>query len=201
VPVPAPATANLLKGMAFSSGAADCELLTPTGAALLRHFATAFGPMPAMAVERIGIGCGHRELDGKANVVRTFLGETTECAEGPNEKIVELKANIDDMTGEDLAFACDCIRAEGAKDVALIPVIMKKGRPGHILVVIAAEADADRLAAAILRETSTFGVRRTDCSRYALSRRIERGEDGVRVKYGEGYGVSKSKREFEDRHL
>lgn len=200
VPVPAPATANLLKGMAFSSGAADCELLTPTGAALLRHFATAFGPMPTMAVERIGIGCGHRELDGKANVVRTFLGETAACAEGPNEKIVELKANIDDMTGEDLAFACDRIRAEGAKDVALIPVIMKKGRPGHILVVIAAEADADRLAAAILRETSTFGVRRTDCSRYALSRRIERGEDGVRVKYGEGYGVSKSKREFEDRH-
>lgn len=200
VPVPAPATANLLNGIAFSSGAADCELLTPTGAALLRHFATTFGPMPTMAVERIGVGCGHRELDGKANVVRTFLGEAAECAEGPNEKIVELKANIDDMTGEDLAFACDRLRAEGAKDVALIPVIMKKGRPGHILVVIAAEADADRLAAAILRETSTFGVRRTDCSRYALNRRIERGEDGVRVKYGEGYGVSKSKREFEDRH-
>ena len=201
VPVPAPATANLLKGMAFSSGAADCELLTPTGAALLRHFATAFGPMPTMAVERIGIGCGHRELNGRANVVRTFLGEMSGRAEGPNEKVVELKANIDDMTGEDIAFACDRLRAEGAKDVALIPVIMKKGRPGHILVVIAAEADADRLAAAILRETSTFGVRRTDCSRYALNRRIERGEDGVRVKYGEGYGVSKSKREFEDRHL
>ena len=200
VPVPAPATANLLKGIPFSSGAADCELLTPTGAALLRHFATAFGSMPTMAVERIGVGCGHRELDGRANVVRAFLGETADCAEGPNEKIVELKANIDDMTGEDLAFACDRIREEGAKDVALIPVIMKKGRPGHILVVIAAEADANRLAAVVLRETSTFGVRRTDCARYALSRRIERGDDGVRVKFGEGYGVSKSKREFEDRH-
>ena len=76
---------------------------------------------------------------------------------------------------------------------------MKKGRPGHILVVLAAEHDADTLAAAVLRETSTFGVRRVDCARYALERRIERGADGIRVKHGEGYGVSKSKPEFEDR--
>ena len=202
VPVPAPATANILKGIAFSSGAADCELLTPTGAALLRHFAAEFGPMPTMSVERIGIGCGHREIDGMANIVRTFLGETVETSSkgSANERIVELRANIDDMTGEDLAFACERIRAEGAKDVTLVPAIMKKGRPGHILEVMASEDDADRIAVAMLRETSTFGVRRIDCARYALERHIERGDDGVRVKYGSGYGVSKSKREFEDRH-
>ena len=196
LPVPAPATVNILKGVPFSSGAADCELLTPTGAALLRHFASEFGPMPTMAVERVGVGCGHREVAGRANVVRAFLGETGESA---NERIVELKANIDDMTGEDLAFACERLRAAGARDVSLVPMVMKKGRPGHMLVVLAAEADADALAAAVLRETSTFGVRRTDCSRYALARRIETGADGIRVKHGEGYGTSKSKPEFDDR--
>ena len=199
IPVPAPATVNVLKGIPFSSGAADCELLTPTGAALLRHFASEFGPMPTMSVERVGIGCGHRELEGRANVVRAFLGDATNAGGAANDRIVELKANIDDMTGEDLAFACERLRAAGAKDVSLVPATMKKGRPGHILVVLAAEQDADALAAAVLRETSTFGVRRTDCTRYALERRIERGADGIRVKYGEGYGVSKSKPEFEDR--
>ena len=196
IPVPAPATVNILKGIPFSSGAAECELLTPTGAALLRHFAAEFGAMPTMAVERIGVGCGHRELDGRANVVRAFLGESRDAA---NDRIVELKANIDDMTGEDLAFACERLREAGAKDVSLVPMLMKKGRPGHMLVVLAAESDADALAAAVLRETSTFGVRRTDCPRYALERRIERNSDGIRVKHGYGYGVSKSKPEFEDR--
>ena len=196
LPVPAPATVNVLKGIAFSSGAADYELLTPTGAALLRHFATEFGPMPTMSVERIGIGCGHRELDGRANAVRVFLGETRDAA---NDAIVELKATIDDMTGEELAFACDRLRDAGAKDVSLVPLTMKQGRPGHLLVVLAAEGDADRIAAAILHETSTFGVRRTDCTRYALCRKIDDGTDGIRIKTGEGYGTTKSKREFADR--
>lgn len=199
IPVPAPATVNILRGIPFSSGAADCELLTPTGAALLRHFASEFGPMPTMSVERVGVGCGHRELDGRANVVRAFLGEAQEAGGAANDRIVELRANIDDMTGEDLAFACERLREAGARDVSLVPALMKKGRPGHILVVLAAEHDADTLAAAVLRETSTFGVRRVDCARYALERRIERGADGIRVKHGEGYGVSKSKPEFEDR--
>ncbi|MBO7683177.1 MAG: nickel pincer cofactor biosynthesis protein LarC [Kiritimatiellae bacterium] len=196
VPVPAPATVAILKGIPFSCGAADCELLTPTGAALLRHFASEFGPMPTMAVERVGVGCGRREVPGRANVVRAFLGDAGEAA---NERVVELRANIDDMTGEDLALACERLRAAGAKDVLLTPAVMKKGRPGHVLEVLASEADADALAAAVLRETSTFGVRRVDCLRYALNRRVERGPDGVRVKYGEGYGVAKSKPEFEDR--
>ena len=199
LPVPAPATVNILRGIAFSSGAADCELLTPTGAALLRHFAAEFGPMPTMAVERVGTGCGHRELDGRANVVRAFLGEAQGAGGAANDRIVELCANIDDMTGEDLAFACDRLRDAGAKDVSLVPATMKHGRPGQILVVLATEADADTLAAAILRETSTFGVRRLDCSRYALARRIEGDANGIRVKTGEGYGTAKSKPEFSDR--
>ncbi len=198
LPVPAPATAHILTGVPYTSGAANCELLTPTGAALLVHFADAFGPMPPLAVERTGLGLGHREVPGRLNGVRAFLGEeTTASAGGPNGRVVELRANIDDMTGEDLAFACDRLRATGALDVSLAPLTMKKGRPGHLLIVLAPPEQADALAAAILRETSTFGVRRVDCARYELEREIVPGD--VRVKVGRGYGVEKSKPEFADR--
>ena len=203
LPVPAPATAHILTGVPYTSGAANCELLTPTGAALLVHFADAFGPMPPLAVERTGLGRGHREVPGRRNGVRAFLGEeaggTRSCASatGPNGRVAELRANIDDMTGEDLAFACDRLRAAGALDVSLAPLTMKKGRPGHLLIVLAPLDLADALAAAILRETSTFGVRRIDCARYELAREIVPGD--VRVKVGRGYGVEKSKPEFADR--
>ena len=203
LPVPAPATAHILTGVPYTSGAANCELLTPTGAALLVHFADAFGPMPPLAVERTGLGLGHREVPGRLNGVRAFLGEeaggTRSCASatGPNGRIAELRANIDDMTGEDLAFACDRLRAAGALDVSLAPLTMKKGRPGHLLIVLAPPEQADALAAAILCETSTFGVRRVDCARYELAREIQPGD--IRVKVGRGYGVEKSKPEFADR--
>ena len=203
LPVPAPATANILTGVPYTSGAADCELLTPTGAALLVHFADAFGPMPPLAVARTGLGLGHREVPGRLNGVRAFLGEeaggTRSCASvtGPNGRVAELRANIDDMTGEDLAFACDRLRAAGALDVSLAPLAMKKGRPGHLLIVLVPPEQADALAAAILRETSTFGVRRVDCARYELAREIQPGD--IRVKVGRGYGVEKSKPEFADR--
>ena len=198
LPVPAPATAHILTGVPYTSGAADCELLTPTGAALLVHFADAFGPMPPLAVARTGLGLGHREVPGRLNGVRAFLGEEAAVsAGGPNGRVVELRANIDDMTGEDLAFACDRLRASGALDVSLAPLAMKKGRPGHLLIVLAPPEQADALAAAILRETSTFGVRRVDCARYELAREIQPGD--IRVKVGRGYGVEKSKPEFADR--
>ena len=198
LPVPAPATSHILMGVPYTTGAADCELLTPTGAALLVHFADAFGPMPPLAVEYTGLGLGHREVPGRLNGVRAFLGEEAAFSEGgPNGRIAELRANIDDMTGEDLAFACDKLRAAGALDVSLAPLTMKKGRPGHLLIVLAPFDQADALAAAILRETSTFGVRRVDCERYELAREIVPGD--VRVKVGHGYGVEKSKPEFADR--
>ena len=203
LPVPAPATSHILMGVPYTSGAANCELLTPTGAALLVHFADAFGSMPPLAVERTGLGFGHREVPGRLNGVRAFLGEEAggaRCcasATGPNGRVAELRANIDDMTGEDLAFACDRLRAAGALDVSLAPLTMKKGRPGHLLIVLAPLDLADALAAAILRETSTFGVRRIDCARYELDREIVPGD--VRVKVGRGYGVEKSKPEFADR--
>ena len=200
LPVPAPATANLLEGLPWRGGdPATGELLTPTGAALLRRFVAGWGPMPEMRTDRAGVGLGHREIPGRANAVRAFLGEeAAPAAGGPNGRVVELKANLDDMTGEDLAFACERVREAGALDVALAPLLMKKGRPGHLLLALAAPERADAVAAAILRETSTFGVRRTDCARYELARSV-READGLRVKRGEGYGAAKEKPEFEDR--
>ena len=200
MPVPAPATARLLEGLPWrGDDPATGELLTPTGAALLRRFVAGWGPMPEMRTDRAGVGLGHREIPGRANAVRAFLGEeAAPAAGGPNGRVVELKANLDDMTGEDLAFACERIRGAGALDVALAPLLMKKGRPGHLLLALAAPERADAVAAAILRETSTFGVRRTDCARYELSRAV-READGVRVKRGEGYGAAKEKPEFDDR--
>ena len=200
LPVPAPATANLLEGLPWRGGdPATGELLTPTGAALLRRFVAGWGPMPEMRTDRAGVGLGHREIPGRANAVRAFLGEeAAPDAGGPNGRVVELAANLDDMSGEDLAFACDRIRAAGALDVSLAPLLMKKGRPGHLLLALAAPDRADAVAASILRETSTFGVRRTDCARYELARSV-REEGGIRVKRGEGYGAAKEKPEFEDR--
>ena len=200
MPVPAPATARLLEGLPWrGDDPATGELLTPTGAALLRRFVAGWGSAPEMRLAAVGCGLGHRETPGRANLVRAMLGEEAAPAPGgPNGRVVELAANLDDMTGEDLAFACDRIREAGALDVSLAPLLMKKGRPGHLLLALAAPERADAVAAAILRETSTFGVRRTDCARYELARTV-REEGGIRVKRGEGYGVAKEKPEFEDR--
>ena len=201
LPVPAPATANLLEGLPWRGDDPSAgELLTPTGAALLRRFVSAWGAVPAMRLVRTGVGLGRRETPGCPNAVRAFLGEETPAAPGgPNGRVAELLCNLDDMTGEDLAFACEALRAlPGALDVSLSPLQMKKGRPGHLLRVLCAPEAADALAAAVLRETSTIGVRRVDCVRYELHREI-RVEGGVRVKRSTGYGTAKSKPEADDR--
>ena len=117
----------MLTGIPFTSGAADCELLTPTGAALLRHFASGFGPMPPMAVRRIGTGCGTRELTDRPNVLRAFWGEDAAGTGGPNGCVTELKANIDDMTGEQLAFACEQLRAAGALGCRVVSAAIATG--------------------------------------------------------------------------
>lgn len=204
LPVPAPATANLLEGLPWRGDAPESgELLTPTGAALLRRFVSAWGPAPCARWLRCGVGLGHRETPGRANAVRAFFGEGTVSAGGPNGRVSELLCNIDDMTGEALGFACGRLRAvEGALDVSLSPLQMKKGRAGHLLRVLCAPESADAVAAAILRETSTFGVRRADLARYELSRSFEDrpapgGGAPVPWKIGSGYGTVKAKPEFD----
>ena len=202
LPVPAPATAHLLEGVPVTTGEVEAELCTPTGAALLMTLADSFRPMPAGRVLGCGYGCGTKDFP-RANCLRAFLLDTAESAQGPNDTVTELRANIDDMTGEDLGFAAERLLAAGALDVSYIPLQMKKGRPGVLLLCLCRPEDGDRLAAEILCHTTTFGVRRVDCARYALAvdrnaPPVETEWGPVRRKAGTGYGVEKSKPEYED---
>ena len=135
-----------------------------------------------------------------ANCLRAFLLDTAAVSEGSNDRIVELKANIDDMTGEAMGFAMERLLEAGAVDVSYAPVYMKKDRPGVVLTCLCRPEDADRLAREMLRHTSTFGVRRTDCPRYAMSvssAEVETVYGSVPRKMGTGYGLVKSKPEYE----
>ncbi len=196
LPVPAPATAQLLRGCPIYGGEIEGELCTPTGAALLTHFATGYGAMPVMTVEKIGYGMGRKDFE-RANCVRAMLGETGK----QKETITELVCNLDDMTAEELGFATERFFEEQALEVFTVPCNMKKGRPGHILHVICEREDEERLAAAIFKYTTTLGIRRYEVQRY----RLERKSETIRTLYGDvrkktarGYGVCRSKYEYED---
>ena len=196
LPVPAPATALILTGVPTYGGEVPGELCTPTGAALLKHFATRFGDRPVMVTQAVGYGMGKKDFP-RANCIRAFWGES----EGETEALTKLECNLDDMTGEDIAFAMEQLFQAGARDVYTQPIGMKKSRPGVLLSVICLPEDADGLAALMMKHTSTLGVRRQNMQRYALSRRLETmrtsyGE--VRVKYASGMGAEKSKPEYED---
>ena len=201
LPVPAPATAFLLEGVpTYSDGAVVGELCTPTGAALIKRFATSFGPQLLMTVRKVGHGAGRKDFL-RANVVRAMLGESAADESGDGE-IFELSFNVDDMTGEELAFASDRIFAAGARDVAFAPVVMKKGRPGQRVSVMCAAETRGEVVKAIFAHTSTLGVRETYCRRYTLDRMIETVAlpDGstVRRKVASGYGVRRAKWEADD---
>lgn len=201
LPVPAPATAEILKGIPGYSDGTQSELCTPTGAALLAHFADGFGPRPVMRVEKNGVGLGTKDFP-KANILRVFLGEEmpaehSEPAKGLTDRVSELSANIDDMTGEELGFALEQLLEAGALDVWYTPILMKKSRPAVKLSVLCAPEEADRMAETMFRYTKTAGIRRQDLSRYTLCHSVD-GSDGVRTKTYTGYGVKRSKAEYED---
>ena len=201
LPVPAPATAFLLEGVpTYSDGVIVGELCTPTGAALIKRFATSFGPQPLMTVRIVAHGAGRKDFP-RANVVRAMLGER--AADELNDgEIFELNFNVDDMTGEELAFASERIFAAGARDVAFAPVVMKKGRPGHRVSVMCAAETRGEVVKAIFAHTSTLGVRETQCRRYTLARTIETVAlpDGstIRRKVASGYGIRRAKWEADD---
>ena len=196
LPVPAPATAYILKGVPIYGGSIRGELCTPTGAALLKHFVTEFGDMPAMTVQSIGYGMGKKDFE-RANCVRVMLGDTQEKPAG----IWELSCNLDDMTGEQIGFALETLMEQGALDVFTIPIGMKKSRPGILLTVLCREADKERMIHLIFKHTTTLGIREKYCQRHTLKRRIESVETPygtIRRKISTGYGVRRSKYEYED---
>ena len=196
LPVPAPATALILSGIPTYGGQVQGELCTPTGAALLKHFVSRFGDRPVMATAAIGYGMGKKDFE-RANCVRAFLGSSG----GEREKITRLECNLDDMTGEDIGFAMEQLFRAGARDVYTQPIGMKKSRPGVLLSVVCLPEDADRLAAVMMKHTTTLGIRRQDMSRYVLERSIETVETPygpVRVKTASGMGVQRRKAEYDD---
>ncbi|MBQ6539727.1 MAG: nickel pincer cofactor biosynthesis protein LarC [Oscillospiraceae bacterium] len=196
LPVPAPATAYILKDVPIYDGGIESELCTPTGAALLRRFATEFGNMPVMKVSRIGYGMGKKNFE-RTNCVRAMLGDTGDC----RDEIAELCCNIDDMTGEEMGYAAEKLMEAGALDVFTAPVYMKKTRPGVLLTVLCRPDESGKYAELIFKHTSTIGIREKRCGRYTLDRKTEEIETPygrVRRKSSSGYGVSRSKPEYDD---
>lgn len=197
LPVPTPATALLLAGVPTYGGAIRGELCTPTGAALLRQFAHGFGEMPVMSVEKIGYGMGRKDFEC-ANCVRAMLGTSG----GNRDEVVEISCNLDDMTGEDMAWAAELLRKEGALDVYMTYIQMKKNRPGVMLSCLCKAEEEEKFAMLILKHTTTIGVRCRKYSRYLLDREIytiETENGPARMKRSFGFGIEKTKMEAEDR--
>ena len=173
LPVPAPATAELVKGVPIYGGEVQGELVTPTGAAIITVLAEDFGKMPAMTVERIGYGAGKKEF-GIPNLLRVFQGRSGQKAgDEMQEEMLLLETNIDDMNPELYSYLLPLLLDKGANDAYLSSIIMKKGRPGVMLNVLCRPEDSSTFEEIIFSETSTLGIRRVPVTRNCLGRRIE----------------------------
>ncbi|MBK9119425.1 MAG: nickel pincer cofactor biosynthesis protein LarC [Phycisphaerales bacterium] len=180
MPIPAPATAELLRGVPLAACDELGELTTPTGAALLTTLAESFGPLPALTIERIGYGAGTRENHSRPNLLRLLIG-TADAAGGEADQVVVLETQLDDVTGQVVGYALERVREAGALDAYVVPIGMKKGRPGQLLTVLVAPADVLRVEEVLFRETPTLGVRRFLCER----RKLTRTQVSVATPYGE----------------
>jgi uncharacterized protein (TIGR00299 family) protein len=170
LPVPAPATLKLLGATPVYSGSVQKELVTPTGALLATDYAGTFGPIPAMAIERIGYGAGARDNAGMPNVLRVLIGESVQPQ--PGDRVVVIECEIDDMNPQLFGSAMDRLYAAGALEVFYTPVQMKKNRPGTLLTVIASPALRLPLSDVIFRETTTIGLRYSEVDRECLQRDV-----------------------------
>jgi hypothetical protein len=211
LPAPAPATLKLLQDAPVYSSGPQVELVTPTGAAIVKTLSSRFASFPAMKVERAGYGAGTRDFPEHPNLLRLTIGDAlpADATKSPsaspsvsNERITVLEANLDDLSPQVLAYAMERLLAEGALDVFSVPVQMKKSRPGALLTVLAKMEDANRLTKLIFAETTTLGVRRRDEQRQTLSRRWETVDTTwgpVRIKIaGMNGSISNYAPEYED---
>jgi pyridinium-3,5-bisthiocarboxylic acid mononucleotide nickel chelatase len=185
-PIPAPATLAILgnRGIALSQCEEPHELITPTGAALLAEFAESFEPMRNLVAEKIGFGLGQRDNKTRPNVLRAILGTTSTGAsthDWETDTVAVLEANLDDLNPEMLGYFSEQALKAGALDVFVTPIQMKKNRPGSLLTILCAESDQDRFSELILKETSTFGVRRSVAERRKLAREVV----NVQTPYGQ----------------
>lgn len=203
MPVPAPATAQLLRGVPIAACDETGELATPTGAAIATTLASSFGPPPAMTLSAVGVGCGTREGRTRPNILRVLIGDTAETTPGyEHDVVVQLEAQVDDATGQAAAFALENALAAGALDAYAVPIIMKKGRPGMLLTVLCEPHRAADMEELLLTQTPTFGVRRSGLARVKLGREhvtVATPYGDIRVKLGRrGEVVVHAAPEYED---
>ncbi|HNR35455.1 MAG TPA: nickel pincer cofactor biosynthesis protein LarC [Candidatus Hydrogenedentes bacterium] len=205
LPVPAPATAALLRGVPCYGSEVPGELVTPTGAALITQFAHLYGPVPAMRIVSSGYGAGSRDMPGRANVLRVLVGESSDApkAEWPDaEYITVIEANIDDMTPELLPPLVANVLEKGARDAFLTPILGKKGRPAYLVTILCDEEKVPEVVPAIFYASTTFGVRIRQERRICLERefRLVRTPWGtVQVKIGRhGKTITSLSPEYED---
>ena len=173
LPVPVPAVVTLLAGAPTYGLDIPRELTTPTGAALLAANVVEWGPIPAMTIERSGYGAGTADLGDRPNLTRVVIGHRSTTGAVAGEPVVLLEANVDDVTGEVLAYAIEALLAAGAHDAWLTPIVMKKGRPAHTVSVLSAPEAAATLREVLVRETGTMGVRGTTIERWPQSRSFD----------------------------
>lgn len=191
MPVPAPATAELLKGVPLADCDETGELTTPTGAAILTTLAKSFGPMPAMRIERIGVGAGRRDGQKRANILRLFVGEQVSAEATETDEVVVIEANLDDVSGQVIGHVYDRLFEAGALDVFTTPIYMKKNRPAVQLTVIASPQLREQIETILFTETTTFGIRSHMCSRAKLARTFDTVQTAggpVKIKVGRRTG-------------
>jgi len=179
LPVPAPATAALLKDVPIYSEGPAAELVTPTGAAIVTHFAASYGPPPPMLIERVGYGAGARDFDGRANVLRAILGRAWGATTGAKE-VLAIECTIDDMNPQGYGYLMERLFDAGALEVFYTPVQMKKDRPGVLVTLIAPAALLNELARVLFEESTTIGLRYRTMQRIELARETKK----VRTRYG-----------------
>ena len=202
IPLPGPAALELLRGFPLRQRDCGFELTTPTGAAISTTLARGFGPMPTMTVETIGYGAGDDRPGPVPNVLRLAIGEREEAPRPAGDRVVALETSVDDMSPQWIGYLVDRLLEEGALDVTVAPIQMKKSRPGHEIRVLAPPGKDAALAGLLFAETTTLGIRRTEVERLVLERTIETvstpwGEVRIKVGRREGRPVTASP-EYED---
>ena len=196
LPVPAPATAELLTGKPIYSCGPAVELTTPTGAALAATLSTSFGPAPAMNIRNIGYGAGDRDFEQQPNVLRVLIGDKSGAVEATSVSVIE--ANIDDSSPQVLGYALERLLETGALDASISPLQMKKNRPGSLLRVIARPEDQEALAQIVFSETSTLGLRIYTAERRVLERRMVEVETPFGTLRGKVSGAGTFAPEYDD---
>lgn len=171
LPVPAPATIEVLKGVPIVPSLIEMELTTPTGAVILKTVSKGFGKMPAMTVKNIGYGLGGKDFRETPNALRAVIGEADVLKDS---SVIVIETNIDDMTPQTIGYLLERLIKQGALDAFITPVQMKKGRPGFLLTVLAGEKEKDKLTEIIFRESTSIGVRHYRAARTCLERKIAR---------------------------